>query len=364
MMETFRQMVNECIRIGLEQNKTSMKSLSLVCYPMLKEYSILSYYKLCAISRASGILANYRKLAKKGRRVKHPHCIKPFLLDCYRLNLKDGILTMPSSISIPLNDYALKRLSQATEIRSVAVSSCTVNVCVSKEVQAIECTGMLGIDANLENVTMADSLGKVKRYEMKQVVRAKATYREIKRHFKRNDARVEQEIFGKYGKLQADKAQSEIHKISARIVRHAKKNRMGIALEDIKGIRKLYRKGNGQGRNYRSRLNSWSFSEFQRQIEYKARLNGLLCIKVNARGTSAKCSMCGDKMFPEENRMLRCHCGNYVDRDANASINIMKRGLEKLFSLRFKPVGPTSEAMVQEPSREVILKVDAGKLAS
>jgi len=42
-------------------------------------------------------------------------------------------------------------------------------------------------------------------------------------------------------------------------------------MEDIQGIRKMYRKGNGQGTKYRAKMNPWSFYELQRQIEYKAR---------------------------------------------------------------------------------------------
>ena len=93
-METFRQIVNDCIRIGLEQNVTSLKSLSIVCYPQLKKYVIDSRYKLCAISRASGILRNYRKLKRKGRDVKIPYCTKPVLTTCYGLKVKDGYLYM------------------------------------------------------------------------------------------------------------------------------------------------------------------------------------------------------------------------------------------------------------------------------
>ena len=81
------------------------------------------------------------------------------------------------------------------------------------------------------------------------------------------------------GAIQADKSQSEIHKTTARIVKLAEKSNAGIALEDLKGIRKLYRKGNGQGTNFRARLNSWAFGEFQRQIEYKAKREGLTVIK-------------------------------------------------------------------------------------
>ncbi len=65
MMNTFRKMVNDCIRTDLMHNKTSMKSLSILCYPMLKAYSIDSRYKLCTISKAVGILRNYRKALRK-----------------------------------------------------------------------------------------------------------------------------------------------------------------------------------------------------------------------------------------------------------------------------------------------------------
>lgn len=202
---------------------------------------------------------------------------------------------------------------------------------------------------------------------MQEIGQVKQKYREVKSHFRRNDHRVLTEISDKYGKLQADKSQTEIHKITARIVKLARKQKAGIAVEDIKWIRKLYRKGNGQGSNYRSRLNSWAFGEFQRQIEYKAALNGLLIIHVNARGTSAKCSICGNKMIPEESRMLYCpSCKLRVDRDENAALNIRNRGLEKLFSMRFKPIGLPSEAMkgnpVKERTVEVILRVDGSQV--
>jgi putative transposase len=72
MMEIFRQMVNHCIRIGLENNCSTLKRLSLLAYQNLKDYQILSYYKLTAISQACGRLAQMKKDIKKGRRPKSP----------------------------------------------------------------------------------------------------------------------------------------------------------------------------------------------------------------------------------------------------------------------------------------------------
>jgi len=119
---------------------------------------------------------------------------------------------------------------------------------------------------------------------------------------------------------------------------------MGIILEDLKGIRKLYRKGNGQGSEHRTTMNSWSFYELQRQIEYKARWLGLPVKYVKANGTSSKCAACGSKVVPEEHRMLFCpYCNAAVDRDINAAKNILARGT------RVVPVGTADEAMVEEP---------------
>lgn len=359
LMETFRQIVNDCIRIGLEQNVTSLKSLSIVCYPQLKKkYVIDSRYKLCAISRASGILRNYRKLKRKGRKVKIPYCTKPVLTTCYGLKIKDGYLHMPSKLKLPLNKYTLQVLSDPVlEVRSVTITNSTLSITFAKKVEQIECTGMLGLDRNLDNVTMVDSDGNEIQYDMKKATENKARCKQVKSKFVRNDVRIRKLIFRKYGELERNRVHWIIHNVSKKIVNHAKANKMAIAMENIKDIRKLYRKGNGQGNKYRSRMNSWSYYELQRQIEYKATWEGIPVIYVNARGTSAKCSRCGDKMFTEENRLLKCSsCGLSIDRDINAARNILARGL------RFKPVGLADEAMMQEPSAEAILRVDASQL--
>jgi len=62
MLDEFRQIMNACIQVGLTENVTSLKALSLKAYKQLASYDALSYYKLCAISGATGILRNHRYL--------------------------------------------------------------------------------------------------------------------------------------------------------------------------------------------------------------------------------------------------------------------------------------------------------------
>ena len=103
-------------------------------------------------------------------------------------------------------------------------------------------------------------------------------------------------------------------------------------MERLTGIRRLYRKGNGQSRNYRARMNSWSYGELQRQIEYKARWSGIPVIRLSRKetqGTSVTCPRCGERLQEDKRlrRKLWCSkCRVIMDRDAVAAVNLSQRG--------------------------------------
>ena len=352
LLEQFRVMLNECIHIGLQENVTSLKSLSLKAYKALARYGIMSCYKLGAISAATGILRNHRKAKRKNPKTKEPYAKRLQLKTCYgstengNFKIENDAILLPIKphhpIPIPLNQHTLEVLSGPNlEIRAVTLTEETLSITYMREVEPIQPHGLVALDRNLDNVTLADSSGQVIRHDLSEATRIKAQCRETKHHMKRNDAHVRRRVFGKYGRIQRNKVQQILHHASKQIVEQAKRNQHGIVMENIKNIRRLYRKGNWQGKKYRGTMNSWSFAELQRQIEYKARWEGLLVIYVPPYGTSSRCSICGSRMKPEENRTLRCpSCGYVVDRDVNAAKNILARGL------RFSPVAPQIEAMV------------------
>ena len=62
LLDVFRRMVNDSIRIGLLNDASSLRRLSLLSYNQLAHYDSPSCYKLCAISRAAGILAARKKV--------------------------------------------------------------------------------------------------------------------------------------------------------------------------------------------------------------------------------------------------------------------------------------------------------------
>ena len=345
LLEQFRCMINDCLRIGLAANVTSLKSLSLKAYNQLSGYDVMSYYKLCAISRAAGILRSYRKAKRRRRAVAEPYARRPQLVTCYGLKIDNAKLQLPFKprrpISIPLDKHTLDVLWKPNQtIRSITLTTSIVGITFSKEIIFKEPMGLVGIDSNLHNLTLVDSKGKIERYNLEEAARIKSKYQGVRSRLTRNDVRIRRRVFRKYGQKQHNIVSHIFHNISKHIVEDAKAKQFEIVMEKLTGLRRLYRKGNGQGSFHRGKLNSWSFRELQRQVEYKARWEGVPVVYVPARNTSRKCSICGLSMEPEENRTLKCPLHGMVDRDVNAARNILARGL------RFRPIALPIEAMV------------------
>jgi hypothetical protein len=71
MMNTFKDMVNHCIRIGLDNNCSSMKKLSLLSYHTLKDYQIQSKYKPLPYHKRLVDWHKEKKTLKKAERQNH-----------------------------------------------------------------------------------------------------------------------------------------------------------------------------------------------------------------------------------------------------------------------------------------------------
>jgi len=237
-------------------------------------------------------------------------------------------------------------IGKNTKLGSITVTQNKLIISYSKEIEPQKSSAFVAIDRNLDNITMFNTENNLSVHYLKKVTKIKETYRQVKSRFRRNDIRIKKKIFTKYGIKEKNRTHQILHSISKKIVDENK----GIIMEDIKGIRKLYRRGNEQGKKFRGKMNSWPFYELQRQIEYKARWLGLPVKYVNAAGTSSKCAICGSKTIPEEHRTLFCSCCNVVvDRDVNAAKNILARGI------RVMPDAIRCEAMKQSKDAELIV---------
>jgi putative transposase len=356
-----------------------MKRLSLSSYDHLKRYDGYSKYRLTAISKAADILSARAKSIRRGFPTKTPYLSKPVLVSCYGFRIEDGELVVhidaERCVSIPLNNHTLKVLSDpCLTIRSFTLTKNSLSLCVSKEVPQPAPSGLngtVGIDRNLRNVTAGND-DKVTFYDIGKAVEIAAATRSITRSFKRGDLRIRREINSKYSKRRKQMVHQIIHRVTREIVKNAKANEQAIVFEDITGIRRLYRRGNGQSRSYRSKMNSWPFYEVKRQVEYKAAWEGVSVLTLTrgeTRGTTMDCPRCGERLqVPvrgdhEHHRQLWCEvCKRWRDRDLVAVLNISRRG--RLRFDRSSRQGEADEAVkgnAEHDGEPLILRVDASK---
>jgi putative transposase len=292
-MENFRQIVNDCIRIGLEANVTSMKRLCSLCYGQLRKRhqanTLPSCYYLTAISKAAGILASRKKSIQRGIPTKDPYLRKPILVSCYSFKItKNGALRFSlgknKTVNIHLNKHTLTWISalEEIEVRSFTITRDSLALCVRKEVSNYIPSSFYGIDRNASNLTYGDSKHSIQ-FSLKKVESIARTTRQIVRSFKRNDVRIRKNLFTKYGKRRAERVKQIIHHVSKAVVSDARERRAATVFEDIEGLRNLYRKGNFQGKNFRARMNSLPWYEIKREIEYKATWEGVPVLQLTKR---------------------------------------------------------------------------------
>ena len=181
--------------------------------------------------------------------------------------------------------------------------------------------------------------------------------------FKRNDVRIRRKLARRYWKRANHRSDQILHSATNFIVDHAVKNGAALAIEDLTDIRKMHRRGNGKGADYRFRLNSWPQWKEKKMLEYKAGWKGVTIIpltKSDTYGSSSTCSACGERTHSPgkgdvaHKRMLWCQqCKVWVDRDVNAALNLSARGgpgsTVPFLDWRWRDV--TRNAMVSLPLR-------------
>ncbi|MGB9003705.1 MAG: transposase, partial [Nitrosotalea sp.] len=298
-----------------------------------------------------------------------PYVRRPYLVSCYGFKVNGMLLSIPTGnrnyINVILNEHTMKKLAEeGVRTRSFTITPNSLSISVRKEVEEIRCNNVIGIDRNLRNVTISTPSGPVM-YKTGKLLSIKENSQFVRASFRRHDVRVKNKFFAPRMNRQSRRIQQYLHKISKDIVSRAKESKAIIAFEDLKGIRKLYQKGNGQGKRFRRRLNSWSFYELQRQIVYKASWEGIPVRFVDPKRTSQLCPICGDRIQEDKfhRRKLWCsNCRKSIDRDVVAALNISYKGWSRFCH----PRGLSEEVMRGnvENFQPLILRVDGSKLIS
>src|SRR5437667_3917970 len=364
LFEDFRLMCNDAIRIALKEKPRSRFTLIEMAYPRLKEYGLHTHYILSACEVAYSVFRN------KDRK-SDPYIERAFFkLDNQSYSLNHLLLRIPTTprhfvyLTLEGSDYHLSFIDDPTLKRgSITLTGRAVSIAFSKEIPDVKTVGEVGIDVNERNVTASDTSGVTVVFDTSNVTDFKEWYRCIRvkiGRMARRDNRISRRLYARYGTREKNRTTQALHRVSKAIVSRAKEKKFGIVMEKLKGIRKLYRRGNGQGPSFRGRMNSWTFRELQRQVEYKARWEGVPVSYVNPRGTSSKCPNCDSPLIEVEGRRVLCpSCERGGDRDVIASRNIMAALVRAARSSR-----GSGEGELEGRRRRVILRADGWKLAS
>ena len=140
-----------------------------------------------------------------------------------------------------------------------------------------------------------------------------------------------------HGSNNWEKQRQEVAKVKRRIKRKVEdfqhklttwlvKMYDAVFVEDLNVVGMLQQRGNARN------MQDAAWRGFIEMLEYKGDLYGTHVVQVNPAGTTKECAECG--VETEKPLWVREHscpsCGFEVDRDANASYNVLSRGLQEL----------------------------------
>ena len=308
-------------------------------------YKLLPVHSAQAVlQKADGSVKSFISLHKKGLKPEFPHYHKkdaewlvPYKYD--QIKLKKNKITLPMSMEyrrqtgISYISFKIPEIRYKGEIKYLELFRMRVKWKASlifevqeKEKQETPKRDNLYIDLGIRNLaTVFDGKKKTKIYSG-GVISANNQYND------KNVAKI-QETLSRQG-LKSSKQKIEfarktrvrnkqaINAMTTRIVETAKNERKGIVIGNLSTIRDVTK----FGRYANQKIGQWEFGEIARQLEYKAKMEGVMFKKVSERDTSKTCSLCGQKERGRVHRGLyRCKLyKKQFNADASGALNIEK----------------------------------------
>jgi putative transposase len=155
-------------------------------------------------------------------------------------------------------------------------------------------------------------------------------FRKGEEELKRCQRRLSRKQKGSFNRKKARQRLAKKHlKISRQRREHAKRlARCVILSNDVVAYEDLQVKNLVKNHNLAKSISDVGWYQFRVWLEYFATKFGKITVAVPPQYTSQECSNCGRVVKKSlSTRTHTCHCGCQLDRDENAAINILKKGL-------------------------------------
>lgn len=169
---------------------------------------------------------------------------------------------------------------------------------------------------NINKSPKVKKLEKKKRRLQRSISRKYNMNKEGERYKKTSNIIKRNKEFLKVIKRLTNIRHNHLHQITSKIV---KRKPSFICIEDLNVS------GMMKNKHLSKAIQQQGFYEFRRQIEYKAKWNNIPIILADRFFPSSKlCSCCGEikKDLKLSDRVYKCDCGNIIDRDYQASLNL------------------------------------------
>ena len=367
LLATFRDMVNEAIRICLQEDiRGRFKLRNRIYKEFLQKYGVTSGFPYSVSEVAWSI-------AKKHKRGDREPVARRLMMkmEAQRYDLRYSILILPfrkgERMLLPLTygDFQRSFLTDSTLKRgSVTITETAIMIAFSKEVAANAPSSKVGVDVNEKSVVCSDGIF----YELSEVARLHTEYGVRRSDFNRkhpHDRRLKKKQSSSREKV---RIQQILHRTAKDIVDSAKSKGQAIILERLAGIRRVHVKGSKESIGKRRRISHWPFRILHEYVAYKAAWSGVQVEFGSAGWTSKTCNKCHhvNRSLKLTEREWRCpSCGAILDRDLNAAINIERRGKTPCLGVVRPGAQGTDEAVRgNEQPLAPILRAEALKFSS
>lgn len=323
-------------------------------YPFLKEADSMSL-RCAIIDLCNGFdkyykkTGGYPKFKKKGNKDSYrtnliTSTYKGKVYENIKLDLKEKIITLPKLKEVKIRGYRhLKKIDG--RIINVTIERLAnkyyVSVCVEENIISIQKRKeeyALGIDIGVSNIVVTSDkeyYGNpryLEKYERKIKGLQKGLSRKVKgsKNYNKNKIKI-QEVYRKLKNARK--------KLVEEIVSKVTRNNDIIITERLKVKGMLNKKDKGTKKLRKEIINA-TFSEIIRKLEYKCRWLNKIFYQVDTYYPSSQiCNRCGNvdkRMKDIRKREYKCSkCNNEIERDLNASINIMYEGICSIYKERY-----------------------------
>lgn len=294
-----------------------------------------------AIKNLGTAFQNFFRRVKQGGKPGYPKFKRKGLHDAFRADngpQKAGEHAVPvdgKSVKLPKCGVVRMResLRFAGQVISATVSKQADGWYVTLLVDTTDCLsgpldrGIVGVDLGIKELATL-STG--------EVVPSLKPHRAAHQRLVRLSRTLSRKQKGSSNRAKAKAKLARLHQRIANVrvdALHKLTTRLATEFDTI-GIEDLNVRGMLANRHLARSIADAGFAEFRRQLEYKAVMTGAHVVVIDRFFPSSKtCSQCGT-IHPMKlsDRVMVCDCGNVLDRDLNAALNIRNKAASSAVS--------------------------------